>query len=57
MHGKTYHSNISWRMRKIDDERFEILGRRPHMTMEETVAEMMRDLTLALLQTDRGRLQ
>jgi hypothetical protein len=57
MHGKTYHSNISWRMRKIDVERFEILGRRPHMTMEETVAEMMRDLTLALLQTDRGRLQ
>jgi hypothetical protein len=51
--------NISRTMAEIDDARFERLGVRPGMTMEETVAEMMHDLTLAILQTDggRGRLQ
>jgi hypothetical protein len=51
--------NIFWRMQGIDDGRFERVGMRPGMTMEETVAEMMHDLTLAILQTDagRGRLQ
>ena len=47
--------NISQRMQEIDDERFARVGVRPGMTMEECVAEMMRDLTLAILQTDGGR--
>jgi len=42
-------------MQEIDDERFARVGVRPGMTMEECVAEMMRDLTLAILQTDGGR--
>jgi hypothetical protein len=44
-------------MREIDDERFEKLGVRPDMTMEETIAEMMHDLTLALLGNGKTTLQ
>jgi hypothetical protein len=42
-------------MQQIDDDRFDRVGIRPDMTMEETVAEMCRDFVLAMLQTDRQR--